>query len=221
MLDITLTTSGIVYDGAGFATMGAGDRIQCPPCGLGASQSWTAFRIRAGFNSPGAINNRILTFGPDTNEEVHLLWRTSGVWGIRRETSGASNETQISDSFVIGDKRTLIFAWTATEIKISLDGAAFLASGNTNISQIGSVDIDFGSRGYAGTEQWVGDFFWVLGGTGTLTDADAATIHGYGDTDPSEVGQPGNASVLWKAISDAGRDLRQTPIQLTSSNPRW
>lgn len=224
MADITLTTSGIVYDGAGFATMNASDRIQCAQTGLNATQSWTAFRVRPLVDSATAPVMRILTFGPDTNEEVLLQWNTSSQWRIRRETAGVSTDVFINDNFVSGDKRTLIYAWIATEIKHSLNGAVFVSVSNTTISSVGSVDLDFGSRGYAGTEQFLGDFFWVLGGTGILTDADASTIHGYGDTDPPQSGLPGNATLLWPAASDIGQDLRFTPNLISmpmQSGLRW
>ena len=94
----------------------------------------------------------------------------------------------------------MIYAWTATDVRISVDGGAFVGTGNTTIP--GQATLYIGSdqvQGNGNNRQGDSDYLWVAGGSGTLTNADAATIHAFGDTDHPQGDFPGGATFAWAA----------------------
>lgn len=85
----------------------------------------------------------------------------------------------------------------------SVNAEAITDSPHTGIggaTTIAATSADIGSSG--GTADFLdGDILWFAGGKGTLTSADAATINGFGSTDPSfgSFAAANSATILWTA----------------------
>ena len=54
-------------------------------------------------------------------------------------------------------------------------------------------------QGNGSNRQADSDYLWAAGGSGTLTTADAATIHGFGDADHPQGDFPGSPTFAWFA----------------------
>lgn len=104
--------------------------------------------------------------------------------------------------FAADDPVTLVVAWhSGTTVKMSINGVAFISAVGT-LPTLNGKTFELGSNGNSGDVADIA-IIWAAFGLGTLSDADAATIHGWGDTDPSWSSFPAasNPSMLWLADS--------------------
>lgn len=107
-----------------------------------------------------------------------------------------------AQSFSTGSVKTIIGTWNQSTVKISIDGAPFITATSTGYPA--SAPFYIGSSVKQGSgRQTNSDYYWVAAGTGTLTDADAARIHGFGNTDKRRSDFGGNATFVWWANSNA------------------
>lgn len=108
-------------------------------------------------------------------------------------------------SFSAGAAQTVICSWTPTSEGVSVNGAAFHTVGSTSIPTLSATSFSLGTI-LNGGRMWDGEILWFACGTGTLTDADAATINGWGDTDPKVASFPAaaQADFAWDGTSAAG-----------------
>jgi uncharacterized repeat protein (TIGR02059 family) len=171
---------------------------------VGPTQGWVAVRIRFGFDSttnfardPGIIDmsfadaDALFCYFDDDTDTFHFERTRSG--------SGSTHQTA-AQTFSGGTVKTVIFAWTSTEVGVSVDGGAFTSSANTTVPNQATLYV--GSDQVQGTgsdRQADSEYLWVAGGTGTLSNADAATIHGFGNTDRAQGDFPGTATFAWAA----------------------
>ena len=199
-----LTTSGSpTFNGDGSCTIDStgSDIVQGPSNLLNPAQMWFAARVRIGFASTDVTNHRFFTWGPDTNSELFIEWTTSSQVGTGRDKAGSGGEQQvIPGAFSINTDHTVVGTWTATLTNVSWDGAAFAAGvSNTNTdTPVGNRSVfDIGCRAYTPANWGPFTYWWVAAGTGTLADADAATLNAFGNTDPTLDALPGNPTFLW------------------------
>jgi hypothetical protein len=165
------------------------------------TQGWIALRFKVGFNTAGN-DIGIWGWGPSSNSALILYYRAlQPGWDVRRENAGASLQLLVTDTVATNDLVTLVMAWTATEIKLSVDGGTFSTQGNTEIPVLSENLFSIGGAPNM-SARINSDVYWVAGGTGTLTDGDAATIHGFGNTDPTPSGLPGTPTFVWPASSN-------------------
>lgn len=185
-------------------------RVQVPVANvLDETQGWAATRIRPDwvytqephqyiglFRWADDNNNKIDFYGEMVTDKMYLERKTGG--------AGATCSTAVSWS--AGDSKTLIAAWTATAVKISIDGAAFVSTAQSSIPTLAATTADIGGGNWTGSISDV-NHFWFACGTGTLTDTDAANIHANGNSDPSPGLFPSTAdlTVIWKAIDGTAR----------------
>lgn len=194
-------TPYITTTGGSTATKAAG-LVSLPSSLISSSQGWFACRIRAGFTSPDSNNTHpIFSWATAASLGLILQYRGSaGQWDVRREDSGATLQLGVSQSFALGDEITLVFAWTATQIKLSINGGAFTALGNTEVAPPGlPTTFQIGGNPSLGTARGDSDFFWAAVGSGTLTDADALTIYNFGKNDRRPAEFPGTSTAVWFA----------------------
>jgi len=177
-----------VETSAGVATRNPGS-ITAPASLINSSQSWVAARIRLGFASTAPVNNNTnaAVFSLDdgtNNERIQLVWNAPGAqWQVRRCHTNACDTTPVSaDTFSAGDLRTVIMKWDASNNYVSVGGANFTSIA---ISQTPGAltSLYIGSSGTGNTLD--GDILWEAMGTGTLSNADAATLFNYGNSDPT------------------------------------
>jgi hypothetical protein len=186
--------------------------LECPSSGvLNATQGWVAARLRPGWawNADPLGGNRpqMWSWMVDGSNKLQAEYDPAAdFWSFTRVSGGSgSSATTTSGSFTAGSSHTLTSTWTATLTAISLDGASFGAgTANTQIPAGLPATWVIGARqiGAPPDRQFDGDFLWLIAGSGTLSDADAATIHGFGDTDPDISLIPGAVTMFWAATSD-------------------
>lgn len=174
-------------------------KLQTPTSLLGAAQGWIALRIKWDFaaTSLAALGSR-RGFGwrQDANNNIELRFNNAAGQGnpvIVFNAGGVANSSPDPGNFAwsIGDVYTVIFAWTAGTLKISVNGAAFVTATNTvGAPAITSALPEIGSNG-AGAAPLDSTVLWSMFGTGTLTDANAVTVNGFGNTNPNMGSLPG------------------------------
>src|ERR1051326_3812059 len=109
---------------------------------------------------------------------------------------------RMTGTFTPGTLFTVVAAWTATQLKLSINGANFTTPvTNTNIPTLTAPTFDIGSA--AGTSALDGDILWFAAGSGTLANADATTLNTFGNTDPTRGTLPATPTALWTADTTA------------------
>jgi hypothetical protein len=155
---------------------------------LSATQGWAAFRVRpewANTALPGHGFPALFEWAVDDNNRL-VSWYSGGQWLFRRVNAGALTQATVADAFAAGTLRTVVLAWEAGRVRISLNGAAFVNVAGGNIPNLAAKTTwDILAATNNGTFQFDGEGLWVACGTGTLTDADAATLNALGNTDPT------------------------------------
>lgn len=170
---------------------------------LNSTQSWVAARIQTNQTddelATAGLFNCLFDWVQDVNNGIRLYMDTSTKrWSTEVEDGTGSQFLAFSSvqDFAAKTDLTLIFAWTATQLKISVNGAAFETVTRTRFPVISATTYSVGKfNTAAGWSDF--DFHWFTSGSGDLSDADAATIHAFGNTDPA-VGQlPAEAISVW------------------------
>jgi len=203
-------------------------RVQEPANLLSTGSGWVVLRVRgewgsASTNAPGNGTGTewLFDWRTDTNNRYSLFWAESAtkfkfvrLLGGVTKTAAAASQTLIA-----GDPHTLIASWVdGSSISISVDGGPFTTTslaGTGNFSPAGG-SFDIGSDGSASL--WDGEIAWVATGTGTLSDADAASINALGSTDPplARVYDSSSYSLTAKAFDDDGQITVSTPTNNVS-----
>lgn len=175
----SIATPYVHTDGA-TATRGAA-RVQAAASLLDKTQAWAAFRIAYGHASTSiAAKQFLFDFRVDSSNNINLLLDSGGRWYASRPDGGGSNVSQLAGAFSTDTTTTVVMAWTSSAIKVSVGGAAFSSAANS-VAPVGTFNVlDFGSQ--AGGSHFRGRILWAATGTGTLSNADAATLHAYGDS---------------------------------------
>lgn len=161
------------------------------------TQMWGVFRFRVYWSSGSpATNPTVFRWRDDANNEIKL-WLNGANWEISRKNAGAGSPATVAASHGQYDDITLAFAITATNVLISLDGAAFTSVGNTAIPTLAATSMAVGN----GDGVLSGRMHWAILGTGTISDADVAELHAYGNADPAFDDIPNidtlDPSLLW------------------------
>jgi hypothetical protein len=209
----TLLISGVTFqaDSSARVTRAANSTIQAPGLPLNPTQGWVAFRMKMGFASTTTLSpdpvlwdlsesdpNDLFLYYDVDSDTFHLPRRVNR----RGPTVASARQT-----FTAGSLKTVIAAWTTAHVKISVDGTAFVSLSSPSGSIPAPAPFLIGSSLVQGARrQPDSDYYWVAAGTGTLTDADAAAIHGFGSTDKTRSDFPGTAVFMWKAESAAFND---------------
>lgn len=190
----------VATSGGSTATHAAGN-VQAPVSLLNTTQGWAAIRVRMGVPNAGATCPLFFLSDGSTSNRLGVVG-SSGTWQSRRNTSTVSSPVAITfDTWAVGDFRTVIVAWDATSIKVSSGGNAFTSAATTAAPFVPTT-LDIGEQSFV-SQYLDGDVFWFACGTGTLTDANASTINGFGNADPTFNNFPGSPTALWKANTTA------------------
>lgn len=201
---------------------------------LNATQSWVAVRCRPEWDAASdplgnGDNPTVFEWAVDASNRLRLSFAPlnnspASVWYADRQTGGAgAGSVSAVQTFTSGQAQLAIFRCTATQAGISVNGGAFVNQANTSIPNLSSITLfDIGTGGSAQTgHEWDGEILWVTGGTGTLTDADAATLNGYGLVLPSlsqitaQLGVAASPTFAWPAATSLYNTF-QTPILIVS-----
>jgi len=195
-----MATPYVETDGATAARTAA--RIRTAVAGLvNATQSWVALRLRMGWvnTADPSATPTLFQWKDDANNLIELRFDTAtDQWKLQRRDGGGTGVVTFADTFALSDFITVIAAWDSGNLKLSIDGSVFTSVAGTNIPALAATTADIGSS--AGSAQHIdSDIKWFACGTGTLTDAQAATIHAFGNTDPTLQDLPGAPTLVWPA----------------------
>jgi YD repeat-containing protein len=173
-----------------------------------------AFRLRAGIADSNVSSSRtptLLQWKSDSTHYLKLSVNSAKQWTLDRQNVGGATATIATGTFTPGTLFTVVAAWTATQLKLSINGAAFTTVSNSSVPALSGIQLfDLGSD--AGSMQFDGDIFWSATGSGVLANADATTLNNFGNSDPSFAALPGTPTMLWTADSGAV----QTPTYTTT-----
>ncbi|HSX19447.1 MAG TPA: fibronectin type III domain-containing protein [Candidatus Saccharimonadales bacterium] len=149
-----------------------------------ATQGWAAFRIRSGWGTAPS-NATLFSWADSGNERIELVYVTNQWVAIKRTLGAGSNAASAIITPAVGDFETVIISWTSSTVKVSVNGAAFVSASNSSIPTLTATLADIGQSTQAANRLLDADVFWSAAGSGTLSDADASTINGFGNTDPT------------------------------------
>lgn len=212
-----LTVSGSpTFNSDGSCTIDATgpDRVQGPASALDETQGWFACRVNARSSAAAmAADARVFSFEDADTAMVTLYWSGSAKqFGMARQNGGTFGQVVSAvQSFAAGDDLTLIGAWTGTTLLVSINGGAFVSAGMSSIPTIVATLFDIARRSTSAVQYFDVDYFWAAAGLGTLSNADAAAIHAWGNTDPTFALLPGSPSFLWRALDTTYSDSPGSP----------
>lgn len=154
--------------------------VTAPTSPLDPVQGWFACKVKmhSGSSDPtDGANQVVLSFNDGTSNNCLLFYRPisgAGFWYVNNILGGVNTVAQQSISWNRGDTITFIAAWTATQVGISLNGAAFSWVTPPSRSWPTLTRFDIGS--HAQTWEVGGAILGASAGKGLLTDADAANL---------------------------------------------
>lgn len=196
---VAVVASYVPTTGGSTATH-SGGRVRAPASLLNTTQGWMATRVRMGWSSsnpPDTFPN-FFDLRDDATHRLILFW-FSGGFSVGRDAGSVGSNASSALSFSAGDFVTIVAAWTATTIKVSVNGSAFVSIANTTIPTIAASQFDLGN--VTGNSHYAdSDVLWFACGLGPLTDPDAAALAAL--TKPANLAALPSTSLptmLWKA----------------------
>lgn len=186
-----LIPSPYIATSGGATAARAAARVQAPATLLNATQGWFAMRVTMGWGatsgpSGAGLDNFLNWWNGTANERLALVYdETTDQWRARRWHLGAGTDALSAvQAFARGDAVTIVVAWTATALAISVNGAAFVSVANSSIPTGLNSLFDLGSRD--GTAFFCDSAIrWFACGSGVLTNADASAIGSLPDAMPA------------------------------------
>lgn len=175
-------------------------RVQVPASLLGdGTQFWIAFRIRYGWNTADRSGEfpHLFEWRTDNNNRISVAYLPStSQWEILEMLTGTQAGAQLDAAPAVkNDETTLVFQVTPTQLKGSVDGAAFASAARGGLLAPSGAMFDIGTFAGSGGNVFDGDVLWAACGTGTLTDQDAATLAALGDIEPKYSTLPDTAEI--------------------------
>ena len=192
--------------------------INIPSTVVDETQGWCAFRVRAGVDG-GDLPTSAALFNWRNGTPLIILTYEGGSWSLQSRAVAGLDSVSTSLAISAADSYTVVAAWDEDTIYLSVNGAAFAtaarADGVPDLS--GDTTVDIGSR--LSANEMHSDLLWVMLGTGTLSDVDAALLNAVGDTlpKPGFLLESAAPSFVWDAnTADEGSDvLLQDPDLIT------
>lgn len=191
----SFATPYVETDGATASRSAA--RVQAPASLLNATQGAFVFRWSPGWGTTampggGTGTRTIYDLRDDANNRITCRFdEATRTFVIDRLAAGAgASASSAAQTFALDSDGTVEFVWTATQVKVSVNGGAHVAVGNTSIPTLAATLADIGSQG--GTVNHIdGRCKWAATLVGALTDVDAAMWVAFG------VAGPPSPSVLY------------------------
>jgi hypothetical protein len=172
--------------GAEAAALGAFTTATVPNV-IDPAQGWAAFR--AAYGGPSSVTSFLFrqlfevgdqadTFG---GLQLSLTFDNTGFLLTRFDAVDQEIVTAPLSAFAEGDLVTVVAAWDASTLKLSVNGAAFVTVASTTIPDLSTFETIHYAN-YGGSEQFQGRILWGAFGASALTDADAAAFAALGST---------------------------------------
>jgi hypothetical protein len=201
--------------------------VQAPSSLVNATQGWVAMRVRFSFPGGDTAQHRLFSWrNIDSSGGLEVYYDPSAggklfIADVVNSSIKASVSVAYDNSHAAGETHTVIGRWDGTMLRISLDGAAFVASvGTRTIPVITMPTFEIGRYQPSATLWSDSDFLWFSSGTGTLTNSDASSINGFGNTDPSLSSFAGTAgsTMVWQANTASYLNSSSQPIVFQVQN---
>jgi len=164
------------------------------------TRGWWAVRCRPGFDSTATPVGAGLIKCRNGTPLVSIDHYNSQ-WRVQSRATTNVDGAFSSATFSPGSTHTIIGQWTPQTLYNSVNGAAFVTVARTDgVPYLAGTDIQIG---WAQNANFNGDLLWVAGGNGTLSNADAAAINGFGDVDklPKDFPASGQCTWVWQCNS--------------------
>jgi hypothetical protein len=164
-------------------------RVQGPTTAMTNTKGWAAFRVRPAWGATtgtGATDPFLMIKSNGTNY-IDIFYDTpSQKWCMGRNNGTYNGAcTAGVQSFAAGSLHTVIGEWDANNLMISIDGSPLSAATTASTNVVTPNTFDIGNV----TNQFDGDILWAAVGdsttNSTITDADAAALYRYGNSDPT------------------------------------
>lgn len=153
-------------------------RVQAPASLLSQAQGWVAARVRMGAPSSADFRGRIMSLSDSvTGQRIELVAFTGGpiTWNLSKVGGSVVTLSSAPVTWAAGDFYTIVAAWTPTTLYLSVNGGPFVSAAHSLMITPDTFEIGMNSV----TNRWLsGNIDWFACGTGTLTDATAAWLHG-------------------------------------------
>lgn len=177
---LTLTGgTGITYNAGGTTA----SRVEYGKGIIATAQGWFAARFTPTWNGTDGVLHYVFAAQVDATHRIVLYKSTGNNWTIESHDGATNNTATIAATHTSGQTVTLVCAWIAGTIYISLNGSVFTtAARGTNPSFASLTTVDFFSLAAANPVNAA--VLWAIMGEGTLVNADAATMHAWGATVP-------------------------------------
>jgi hypothetical protein len=172
-------------------------------------QGWIAMRVRPGWpGGAGAGPHRFFSWRTGSDNGIELYFDDSAGGTIVGNTLTAPGPVvsavpvPYGSSYAARIEHTLVFAWTSNNLRLSLDGAAFVSTIRHAVPIIALSDFTLGRFSYAGVQWADSEILWFAAGRGQLSDGDVDILHDFGNSGPFSTHQiPGDATFYWSADS--------------------
>jgi hypothetical protein len=167
---------------------------------------WMFYKINVAWAAASAPNAgpRIMEWDGSLGSMGIEYSPTTSQWVAWREQGGLENDAvSAGQTFTAGSTDlSIMVAYETTRSGMSVNGGAFAwqTDATQRIAVIDGTTFMIGNRS-DGARPLVGDFYWAAGGLGALPspDANAATMHAFGNTEPTWSSIPASPSWLWAA----------------------
>jgi hypothetical protein len=209
---IYIQFDGVQIEASGFATpyvetngaiaSRAATTVTGPLSVLTEAQGWVAARVRFG-TGPTGTNQDIFSLDNFAGDYFYVFCSGTNLSIIHERHSVVGTAINIPYVPAAGQYATVVAYWTNTTIALSVNGAAFVTAARGATAGTWPANYSLGSNGT--TIPLDGDMLWFGAGTGTITATDAATLTGYGNTDPTRAqlaalnGGASLSTVCWTA----------------------
>jgi RHS repeat-associated protein len=201
----TGSTATTYADTNGTSASRSAARVQASSTGLSATQGWIALRFRTGWGTsspPGAPSAypALFDWRADENNRVSAYFVPgSNAFVLERRTNvGSDTVGSAATTFASGTAITVVVAWTATTLSVSVNGAAFVTAASTRIPT--SLPSLFDLAQIAGGNSFLNsDVLWAAAGSGTVTNTDVSTLNAFGNADPNLASTPCAPVFVWSA----------------------
>lgn len=176
--------------------------LTLPSSLLEPDQGWVAMRMRMG--EAAALIDQFLTAfqwtGTGTDNIIIQFRNTGQNWKLQYDVGGVflspNSAGNVPGWTNAGESVTVVVFWSRTTLGVSVNGQPFVTLPNTagtSPAMNASMTLGAGMRG---------EILWTAMGLSVPSNADAAALHAFGDTDPTFAALPAQPSMLWGA-SDA------------------
>jgi RHS repeat-associated protein len=203
-------------------------RLQESASVLAHATGWVAVRFRADWAHDDTPNNNsdpyLFSWADDGTSRLQLGYSLAAQKWEMTAANGTSTATaqSSSSSHAAGDVLTLIGKWDASTgtVAVSVNGGNFTTDTNSgSIPTLAAALFDIGGGGTVSPGHLAdGDILWLATGTGTLTNGNAATIDGFGNTDPAIASFPGGADTTSSWNGSAAAPTIASNTQTTSNS---